>query len=150
MKEQERHLCTTCQERKPASAFAPSVLRRRSKVCRDCKAEYNRRWYDDNKEKHKTDVVRNTARYREEIGALYLRLKSGPCADCGLTFHPAAMDFDHVRGTKVIEVAQAYRRMFSLERLMAEIAKCDLVCAICHRVRTDQRSGAERTGEAHA
>lgn len=136
------HLCTTCRERKNASAFAPSFLRRKSKICRDCKAGYNRRWYEKNKAKHKADVVQNTARYRKEKADLYRRLKSRPCAECGVTFHPAVMDFDHVRGEKVADVAEAYRRLFSPQRFMAEIQKCDLVCANCHRLRTFRRSRA--------
>lgn len=141
MTEGATYLCTTCQERKDASAFAPSFLKRSSKICRECKAEYNRRWYAKNTAKHKADVVRNTARYRREKAELYLRLKGHPCADCGGSFPPVVMDFDHVRGEKVIDVAQAFRRLFSLERLLSEVEKCDLVCANCHRQRTFERLG---------
>jgi len=49
------------------------------------------------------------------------------------------MDFDHVRGNKITEVS-ALLGFASLERLQLEIAKCDLVCANCHRVRTRKRS----------
>jgi hypothetical protein len=67
--------------------------------------------------------------------------KQKPCADCGGTFHPVAMDFDHVRGEKLNEVSTLLRTGSSLETLKAEIAKCDVVCSNCHRVRTFTRKG---------
>ena len=48
-----------------------------------------------------------------------------------------AMDLDHVRGVKVGD-AFVIRRM-GLERARAEIAKCEPVCAACHRLRTRHR-----------
>ena len=67
------------------------------------------------------------------------KLKEGkPCTDCGGTFHIAAMEWDHVpgRGPKLFELG---RGDHSLAKVQAEIAKCDLVCANCHRVRTWDR-----------
>jgi len=61
-------------------------------------------------------------------------LKNQPCKDCGRTFPHVAMDFDHVQGEKVAGIAQMWS--WGRERVVAEIAKCDLVCANCHRVRT--------------
>jgi hypothetical protein len=59
-----------------------------------------------------------------------------PCADCGLVFHPSAMEFDHVRGEKKFTLS---RVTGSIEATLEEIAKCELVCACCHRVRTHNR-----------
>ena len=64
-------------------------------------------------------------------------LKSIPCMDCGGLFPPEAMDFDHVRGKKLFQIATSMG--ISLDRLEAELAKCDLVCANCHRIRTRKR-----------
>jgi hypothetical protein len=73
-------------------------------------------------------------------------LKRRPCADCGGLFHPVAMHFDHRPGEKKdFEVGWAIRG-YSRRRIMAEIAKCDLVCANCHAVRTYER----RTGRSSA
>lgn len=134
-----KHRCCTCDELKDASAFSASWLRRKSKVCRDCKAGFNRRWYDENKQKHIKDVLRNNARYRRRNGALLLELKSQPCLDCGATLHPMAMDFDHVRGVKEWDISDLSMRTPSVKRLLDEVAKCDLVCANCHRIRTAHR-----------
>jgi hypothetical protein len=47
------------------------------------------------------------------------------------------MDFDHVRGEKLFVIGEHVRRAHN--DLLMEIAKCELVCANCHRVRTEQR-----------
>ena len=49
------------------------------------------------------------------------------------------MDFDHIRGKKLHNVAWLVN--VSERRLLEEIAKCDLVCANCHRIRTARRGG---------
>lgn len=64
-------------------------------------------------------------------------LKESPCVDCGLSFHPCCMDFDHVRGDKVLVISKMFT--CSWERVLQEIEKCDLVCANCHRIRTNLR-----------
>ena len=64
-------------------------------------------------------------------------LKAKPCTDCGLIFPPVAMDFDHVRGEKVSTIAQM--RSIAWEQVLVELVKCELVCACCHRTRTQTR-----------
>jgi hypothetical protein len=63
--------------------------------------------------------------------------KDRPCADCGGRFPVAAMDFDHVRGVKLYNVGMMLTR--SVVALLDEIAKCEIVCANCHRIRTFSR-----------
>ena len=67
-------------------------------------------------------------------------IKSRPCADCGGIFDPCVMDLDHVpsRGKKLYNGFKnnLYRSMAVIE---AEVAKCDVVCANCHRLRTHRR-----------
>jgi hypothetical protein len=67
------------------------------------------------------------------------------CRDCGYRAHPAALDFDHVRGDKVANVSVLVNRGFPAAAVRDEVAKCDVVCANCHRVRT-----ATRHDERHA
>ncbi len=62
-------------------------------------------------------------------------IKTRPCLDCKHEFPPCAMDFDHVRGEKKFNVGQRMAYV-SAEDLQAEIMKCDVVCANCHRVRS--------------
>ena len=59
------------------------------------------------------------------------------CIDCGYDAHPRALDFDH-RGDapKLFNVSKILRLTASWERIAAEVAKCDVRCANCHRIRT--------------
>lgn len=66
--------------------------------------------------------------------------KAKPCGDCGGVFHHTAMDFDHVdSSTKKYDVSRLAHSRVSIAMISAEIAKCELVCANCHRVRTWSR-----------
>lgn len=71
-------------------------------------------------------------------------IKNVPCLDCGRTFPPFCMDFDHVRGEKLYNVGCMAYSTAKRTLILAEIEKCDLVCANCHRIRTFRRS---RKGE---
>src|SRR5690606_15981307 len=63
-------------------------------------------------------------------------LMGGKCVDCGYGEHLAALDFDHLDPkTKVAGVATLLAHG-TLDELMAEVRKCVLRCANCHRVRT--------------
>jgi formate-dependent nitrite reductase cytochrome c552 subunit len=75
-------------------------------------------------------------------------LREVPCVDCGGRFEPYQMDFDHRDpSTKDFNVMTGRAMLMSTARLMAEVAKCDIVCANCHRVRTKHRStNRPRTG----
>lgn len=98
--------------------------------CKPCVSSYGKDLYAKNADRYKATAKASAKRRREWIW----EMKSGPCTDCGQTFHPVAMDFDHTDDGKLFSVSRNYR--FSLARLQAEIAKCELVCANCHRVRT--------------
>ena len=64
--------------------------------------------------------------------------ESQPCRDCGVVYPPWIMDFDHTH-SKLANVSQMASKGYTLEQVQKEIAKCELVCANCHRTRTHQR-----------
>jgi hypothetical protein len=86
-------------------------------------------------------MVEYVEKFTAERKDLIRALKDRPCFDCGEQFHFMAMEFDHVRGEKLHEVGRMVYR--SLGAIVAEAAKCDVVCANCHRVRTWKRAGEE-------
>ena len=63
--------------------------------------------------------------------------KSVPCTDCGGTFPLECMDFDHVRGEKKYNIGSLIG--CAKARIDEELAKCEVVCANCHRIRTKNR-----------
>jgi hypothetical protein len=67
-------------------------------------------------------------------------LRARPCIDCGNTFEPHQMDFDHREGTrKSFRLTSGGAMLRPTASLLEEAAKCDVVCANCHRVRTWHR-----------
>lgn len=66
-------------------------------------------------------------------------LKSKPCTDCKCSYPYYVMDYDHLDTTTKSGLVSLLRRHLSWKRLEIEIAKCELVCANCHRIRTHWR-----------
>lgn len=65
-----------------------------------------------------------------------------PCTDCGLHYPYYVMHFDHL-GDKTHKVSRLANAGASIDRLKLEIAKCELVCANCHAIRTHERRLAD-------
>lgn len=71
------------------------------------------------------------------------QLRQQPCADCGLTYPTCVMEFDHRDPSQKRFLVSQMPGRVKLTTLLAEVAKCDVVCANCHRVRTYQRRQVE-------
>jgi len=80
-----------------------------------------------------------TRERRAEIRRVIGLAKVRPCADCGIEYPTCAMQFDHVRGKKNLAIGSATAKIKNIAVLHAEIAKCDVVCANCHAIRTETR-----------
>ena len=139
--------------------FTRAEISKRYKLRHPDRVRMSRKnWFKNNPDKAKAFYKRKYNYYKSkhpEIGEVkvknpdyyvgffkeareYIRsLKSKPCMDCGGIFHPVSMDFDHVRGVKVIQISKLVG--CNKERILAEVSKCDVVCSNCHRVRTYNR-----------
>jgi hypothetical protein len=127
-------LCRTCQTNKPLSAFSARTSNpdgHQSK-CKECHREYQKKHYRDNK----VYYISKAGQYHEDMTALIREAKNKPCSDCGIKYEYFAMDFDHI-GEKLMLMAHA--RKSGKQKILAEIEKCDVVCAVCHRYRTQSR-----------
>jgi len=95
-----------------------------------------RQWYADeaNRARHLAQVAGRRRRRTERHKRLIEELKGQPCSDCGQVFPPFVMDFDHVAG-KTGEVGRLVST-HGTDRLLAEIERCEVVCANCHSMRT--------------
>jgi len=91
-------------------------------------------WYRNDQREILRDKGRAEARRRRQAVAA-LKVAAG-CVDCGYNVNPHALDFDHVRGEKVGNVARMLSSNYAWSTIEAEIAKCEVVCANCHRIRT--------------
>jgi hypothetical protein len=103
--------------------------------CRECQKTRSKNHYALNSEMYKE----KSRKKRLELTAFIEEIKrTNPCKDCENFFNPWQMDFDHLDGEDKVERISALLNT-SKEVLLAEIAKCDLVCANCHRDRTHDR-----------
>ena len=62
-----------------------------------------------------------------------------PCTDCKENYPYWVMEFDHL-GNKSFTIGQYYNYTQSMEKVMEEVAKCEVVCANCHKTRTYMRA----------
>ena len=66
-------------------------------------------------------------------------IKDRPCLDCGESFPSYVMDLDHRAGTTKVSSVSQMLASSPWKKIEAEIAKCDVVCANCHRERTHRQ-----------
>lgn len=126
--------CRGCGETKPTDSFYanPNVKDGRLNWCKPCIVQRYARG--------KAERQRRLLEYIQGI-----KLSRG-CADCGYREHPAALEFDHLPGhvkeTRIATMAAGSTKA----KIDAEIAKCEVVCANCHRVRTARRLAESKGG----
>ena len=84
------------------------------------------------------EAMRKAQKIVENQQILYAYLSERPCVDCGCS-DIRVLEFDHVRGIKYNSVARLLTSGASWERILTEIAKCDVRCANCHRIKTIER-----------
>lgn len=126
--------CSRCKEVKSVTDFSVRPNSRLQPHCKKCQREYGKLHY----ERNKSTYLERNKRYEAEIKEKIDALKSVPCADCNKIFPPICMDFDHISGDKIDNVSQLMNSN-SLKKILAEIEKCEVVCACCHRIRTKDR-----------
>ena len=113
--------------------------------------EYRRKYYQRNKEKIDKKnklwwkINKNKPRYKKysKLDRNIVRLliysikESFPCADCNVFYKHHIMDFDHCRGEKKFKISN--RAGLSIDELLKEVSKCEIVCSNCHRERSQIR-----------
>jgi hypothetical protein len=70
-------------------------------------------------------------------------LSTHPCVDCGIT-DSRVLEFDHVKGHKDNSISKMTKQGCAISTIETEIAKCEVRCANCHRIKTIIESGSSR------
>ena len=134
--------CSRCDAIKPLGAFHRNRKTREGvqAYCRECNIEVAKRFHAENSE-HCRQRIATRARRILDVNRrlLFDYLVAHPCVDCGED-DPVVLDFDHVTSDKVANVSELVFLHKTWEVIAAEIAKCEVVCANCHRRRTAQRA----------
>lgn len=122
--------CHRCGETRPIGMFYVDLEQRRAEK------DGRTRWKMHCRICQRAKMSKYLSKRREHLDRV--KLEAG-CADCGIRSpHPEIYDFDHVRGEKVAGVADLLTSG-SWDAFIAEIEKCEVVCANCHRIRTKSR-----------
>lgn len=134
-------LCTKCLETKPLSEFHKSAKNSQGVQpwCKPCSCADSRQRYHKPgvKEAHARSAAANRERVKLQVVEYLL---THPCVDCGED-DPVVLDFDHVHGKKLGQVGHMASHAASWAKIEAEIAKCEVRCANCHRRKTAERHG---------
>lgn len=110
--------------------------------CRSCNREYQRTWFSSNREIQRARIKANSRKAKKSTYDAINQLKQDSgCVDCKES-DPVVLDLDHRdRKLKVLGVSAMISRGYSLEKILIEVAKCDVRCANCHRRRTASQLG---------
>jgi len=102
-------------------------------------AAASKRHYEANKKKiKKRSFLRNKSQRRKAKEYIDAVKSISECIDCGES-NPLVLDFDHVRGKKIMCISNMVRNSCSIETIQKEMAKCEIRCSNCHRVVTHKR-----------
>lgn len=134
--------CSSCGEERDAEkdfSWEYKLLGIRQSRCKYCQAELARLHYQKDKQAYKdrTRIRKNRILFENKT-RLRIYLSNHPCVDCGET-DIRVLEFDHILGQKEGEISDLFRQGFSWSTIEAEIAKCEIRCANCHRIKTFSR-----------
>lgn len=139
--------CSTCRELKPYNKFHRNKSRKDgySSQCKDCKKYTQHKWYKNNKDKIIIGRKKSVQRAKDFIQK---KLLISSCVDCGEQDW-VVLEFDHLHDKRK-SISKMMLEGFGVATIEEEIAKCDIVCANCHRRRTYQRENSWRIQGAEA
>lgn len=125
--------CTKCLLSKDLSKFHKQKdgYLSHCKACRNIAAK-------DYRGLNKDRILSYQEKIRSQRRSFVNSLKNKPCTDCKNSYPYYVMDFDHLKD-KEDSIGHLLYIGASKETLLAEIAKCELVCSNCHRERTQKR-----------
>jgi len=135
--------CGNCKKNLPQANFVG-----RDPKCTRCHKESSDKHYLDNKEyygnkgAHQKQVRwlinrKKLASYLQLHPCVGIRFDGSPCGESRIE----VLEFDHLDGVDKISNITEVVRDWSWPRIEAEIAKCQILCANCHRRRTHKQQG---------
>lgn len=83
-------------------------------------------------------MAHRVTEWRRSTKALLVEFHGRHCTDCGMSYPPHVMQFDHRDpSTKSLAIGSAGTPSFQTS--LEESTKCDMVCANCHAIRTHRQ-----------
>ena len=91
--------------------------------------ESRRKWYHNNKEKSCSKIKQRKKEIKEWFSNYKTNLKCEICSEN----HPATIQFHHIDPKeKELEISLAINNGWSINKILSEINKCQVLCANCH------------------
>ena len=137
----DHQMCKGCGEERDIEEFTWKNRARqiRQSRCRFCTMKKSADHYKNNKSTYVLKAKdRNDRIFKENRCLLDTYLQAHPCVDCGCS-DIRVLDFDHIRGIKTDNISSMLKRKCAWSTIEAEIAKCEVRCGNCHRIKTIER-----------
>lgn len=100
--------------------------------CKECQRKKSKQHYLDNKDRYKKNNNKRMKLLWEWLEEYKSKLS---CSRCGFSGHPAVIEFHHKdRESKIACISKLLADTKNKEKVLLEIAKCDTLCANCHRI----------------
>lgn len=138
-----KRCCSTCKQVKPLDDFYKKDATYYRSDCKICHKAVMRPQAAAHYKANKDYYIKRNKKRTLEIIALIRDYKTvhSVCMDCKLSHPHYRLDFDHLPGrTKLFVLSDASSARWSNQRIFEEMAKCEIVCANCHRDRTYART----------
>jgi hypothetical protein len=140
--------CWKCNTEKEEGEFnwENKALGKRKRICRICMKEYHKKWFRQsykNSESRKQSLEWQREKISRARTYVINYLKAHPCVQCGESA-PVFLDFDHIDKKPWDGNSRVHRlvnRGYSQHRIDEEIAKCQVLCVRCHRLKTAEEQG---------
>lgn len=135
--------CSKCKLEKTAIEFSKNKTRADglNSWCKLCNKQFNKTWYKDNNPEHRRTIRERKNSYKNSAQRYVIEyLLEHPCECCGET-NPVVLEFDHIdSNTKSFNIGELTSRVVAkdLGKLKAEMEKCNVLCANCHRLKTSK------------
>lgn len=139
--------CSVCSKTTDETEFSLRSTGKPNSKCKECQRAYSKAHYHKNIKKRRAQLYVSNNKRKEKYRKVIKTAKDVPCDDCKVEYPSYVMDFHHVRGVKLFTIGPvAGNASVSMESLLQEIAKCVVICANCHRIRThaEQYASAAR------
>jgi hypothetical protein len=135
--------CDHCKEPKEDEEFnwRFKSLGIRAKTCRECAHIHNKKYFEGPAKERHLEQVRERKELARQVARefIYQYLSTHPCEECGES-DVRVLEFHHT-GEKDMAVAYMVSSGYSVDRIQAEINKCTILCANCHRKLTVEERG---------
>lgn len=107
--------------------------------CKACKREYDNAYYRKKPDRKSQIRAANRLKIEENKTKVFNYLLEHPCVECGED-DPVVLEFDHLEDKKK-DIATMLGSAYSWQSIVAEIRKCQVLCANCHRRKTAKDFG---------